>query len=173
MRTNALMLFISAIIFLSCFSACNQAPDSKSVTTADSVAGNIKMYTAVWDKIINEGKIELLNNSSFTEDVVFRSSPSDIVGLDSARTYYKNYIVGFSEVKFTMIKVFGMGNDLVKQWNFKGKHTGIFFGIPPTGKSVNVDGVTIVRMQNGKIAEERDFIDNLEFMQQLGLIPRQ
>jgi hypothetical protein len=30
-----------------------------------------------------------------------------------------------------------------------------------------------VRMENGKIAEERDFFDNLEFMQQLGLIPRQ
>jgi len=27
-------------------------------------------------------------------------------------------------------------------------------------------------MENGKIAEERDFLDNLEFMQQLGQIPR-
>jgi hypothetical protein len=27
-------------------------------------------------------------------------------------------------------------------------------------------------MENGKIAEEQDFLDNLEFMQQLGLIPR-
>jgi len=27
-------------------------------------------------------------------------------------------------------------------------------------------------MENGKIAEERDFFDNLEFSQQLGIIPR-
>jgi hypothetical protein len=31
--------------------------------------------------------------------------------------------------------------------------------------------VTLVRMGNGKIAEERDFFGNLEFMQQLVLIP--
>jgi hypothetical protein len=37
---------------------------------------------------------------------------------------------------------------------------------------VNIDGVTLVRKDSGKIAEERDFFDNLEFMQQLGLIPR-
>ena len=65
-----------------------------------------------------------------------------------------------------------MGNKLVKHWNFKGTHTGRFFGIPATNKKVDIDGVTLVRMENGKIAEERDFLDNLEFMQQLGLIPR-
>ena len=65
---------------------------------------------------------------------------------------------------------FGQGNKLVKHWNFKGKHTGTFFGIPATGKDVEVVAVTLVRMQDGKIAEETDFVDNLEFMQQLGLI---
>ena len=43
--------------------------------------------------------------------------------------------------------------------------------IPPTGKKVSLDGVTLVRMSNGKIAEERDFFDNLDFMTQLGLMP--
>jgi len=65
-----------------------------------------------------------------------------------------------------------MDEKLVKHWNFKGKHTGVFFDIPATGKNVDIDGVTLVRMDNRKIAEERDFLDNLEFMQQLGLIPR-
>jgi uncharacterized protein len=37
---------------------------------------------------------------------------------------------------------------------------------------ININGATLVRMEKGKIAEERDFIDNLEFMQQLGIIPK-
>jgi predicted ester cyclase len=64
------------------------------------------------------------------------------------------------------------GDKLVKHWEFKGKHTGTFFGIPATGKDVDLFGVTIVKMKGGKIAEEQDFMDNLEFMQQLGLMPR-
>ncbi len=83
-----------------------------------------------------------------------------------------NYLTGFSNIKFTIIDVFGMGNKLVKHWNFKGTHTGTFFGIPATGKKVDIEGVTLVRMENGKIAEEQDFMDNLEFMQQLGVIAR-
>jgi ketosteroid isomerase-like protein len=39
-------------------------------------------------------------------------------------------------------------------------------------KIVDIDGDTLVRMENGKIAEERDFLDNLELFQQLGLTPR-
>ena len=100
------------------------------------------------------------------------ASPSDVVGIDSARAYYANYLTGFSDIKFTIKDVFGMGNKLVKHWNFKGTHTGPFFGIPATNKKVDIDGVTLVRMESGKIAEERDFLDNLEFMQQLGLIAK-
>jgi len=147
----------------------NDKPESQMV---DSVANNIKMYSHVWDEIINKGKLDLFNDNNFTKNVVMRASPTDVVGIDSARAYYANYVTGFSNVKFDIKDVFGMGNKLVKHWNFKGTHTGTFFGIKPTGKQVDLDGVTLVRMENGKIAEERDFFDNLEFMQQLGLIPR-
>mgnify|MGYP000633594753 FL=1 len=50
-----------------------------------------------------------------------------------------------------MADVFGQGDKIVKHWNFKGTHSGDFFGIPATGKSVNVEGVTLVKMKDGKI----------------------
>lgn len=162
----ALFLFFAMILF-----SCSSHEENKPEKT-DAVEANIKMYTHVWDEIINKGKLDMFNDSNFTKDVVMHASPSDVIGIDSARTYYTNYITGFSDVVFTIKDVFGQGDKLVKHWNFKGTHTGIFFGIPATGKKVDIDGVTLVRMSNGKIAEERDFFDNLEFSQQLGLIPR-
>ncbi|MBR2649066.1 MAG: ester cyclase [Sediminibacterium sp.] len=165
------MLVLVAI--MATLAACKNSTNDKSQpATTDSVAANIKLYSHVWDEIINHGKFELFNDSNFAKNVVMHVSPADIVGIDSAKAYYSNYVTGFSNVKFTIKDVFGMGNKLVKHWNFKGTHTGVFFGIKPTGKEVNIDGVTLVRMENGKIAEERDFFDNLQFMQQLGLIPR-
>ena len=162
-----LTLSISTLI------ACNNPKNETSKeTTVDSVAANIKMYTNVWDDIINKRMLDKFNDSNFTKNVVMHASPTNVVGIDSARAYYANYLTGFSDVSFTIKDVFGMANKLVKHWNFKGTHTGMFFGIPATNKRVDIDGVTLVRMENGKIAEERDFLDNLEFMQQLGLIPR-
>jgi steroid delta-isomerase-like uncharacterized protein len=151
------------------FTACS-SPEKK-VAIADPVEANIKMYTHVWDEIINKGKLDMFNDSNFTKDVVMHASPSDIVGIDSARAYYTNYLTGFSNITFTIKDVFGQGEKLVKHWNFSGIHTGVFFGIPATGKKVNIDGVTLVRMANGKIAEERDFFDNLDLMTQLGQLP--
>ena len=166
-------LFLLPIIFAVVISCSNPQTDTAGQTAVDTVAANIKMYSHVWDEIINKGKLELFNDSNFTKNVVMHASPADVVGIDSARAYYANYLTGFSDITFTVKDVFGMENKLVKHWNFKGTHTGMFFGIPATNKKVDIDGVTLVRMEDGKIAEERDFLDNLEFMQQLGLIPRQ
>jgi steroid delta-isomerase-like uncharacterized protein len=164
---------LSLTLLISTLIACNNpTKEASKETTVDSVAANIKMYTNVWDDIINKGMLDKFNDSNFTKDVVMHARPTNVVGIDSARAYYANYLTGFSDVSFTIKDVFGMGNKLVKHWNFKGTHTGTFFGIPATNKKVDIDGVTLVRMENGKIAEERDFLDNLEFMQQLGLIPR-
>ncbi len=80
-----------------------------------------------------------------------------------------NYVTGFSERQFIVKAMFADGDKLVKYWQFKGKHTGNFFGIPATGKKVDVIGCTIAKMKDGKIAEEQDFMDNMVFMQQLGL----
>jgi uncharacterized protein len=156
------------LMALTLFIATSCSGPEKDTTVED----NIKKYTQVWDEIMNKGKTEMFNDSNFTTNVVMHVSPKDLVGIDSAKAYYSNFLTGFSNIQFIINDVFGQGNKLVKHWTFKGTHTGLFFGIPATGKAVNIEGTTLVRMENGKIAEEKDFFDNLEFSQQLGLIPR-
>ena len=163
-----IVLSFLSIIFMAL--SCNPAEKTEPAK-ADPVEANIKAYTHTWDEIMNKGKLDMFNDSNFTKDVVMHVSPADIVGIDSSRAYYANFLTGFSKITFTIKDVFGQGDKLVKHWNFKGTHTGDFFGIPATGKAVSLDGVTLVRMSNGKIAEERDFFDNMEFMTQLGLMP--
>lgn len=161
------IIFSFTLLFTGCSSSEKTEP-----ANADPVEANIKMYSHVWDEIINKGKLDMFNDSNFTKDVVMHVSPSDIVGIDTARGYYANFLTGFSDIKFTIKDAFGQGDKLVKHWNFAGTHTGVFFGIPATYKKISIDGVTLVRMSNGKIAEERDFFDNYDFMMQLGLIPQ-
>lgn len=131
---------------------------------------NIEMYSRVWDEIVNDGEIDKINNVSFAENVVMVTSPENIVGIDAFKAYYQNFLTGFSDISFDIINVFGQDDNVVKHWRFQGKHTGDFFGIPATGRNVDVEGVTLVKMENGKIAEEHDFMDNMDFLGQLGLI---
>lgn len=176
MKTTKFLTFLlTALFFSAAFISCQkQNPTeqvSESRTDNAQLEKNLKMYEILWDDIINKGNINAINENSFTKDVVIIAAPENIVGIDAFKAYYQNYLTGFSDITFTINESFGQGDKLVKQWNFKGKHTGDFFGIPATGKSVNLDGVTIAEMQDGKIAQEQDFMDNMIFMQQLGMVP--
>lgn len=52
-------------------------------------------------------------------------------------------------------------------------HQGNFQGIPPTGKKVKIEGIGIIRIDNGKFVELWFANDMLGLMQQLGAIPSQ
>ena len=55
---------------------------------------------------------------------------------------------------------------------FTGTHTADFAGIPATGNRVTLQFVDIMRVRDGKIVEHWNCIDQLSFMQQLGVIPQ-
>jgi steroid delta-isomerase-like uncharacterized protein len=156
MKTTILTLFTTVLLFTSC--------------TNNKVDKNIKMYSNVWDEIINNGKLDQFNEDNFDTNITLIMSPENIVGIEAAKDFYANYITGFSNVEFTIVDIFGQDDKLVKHWNFKGTNTGAFFGMPPTGNKVDIDGVTLVKMKDGKIAQEQDFFDNMVFLQQLGIV---
>ena len=149
--------------------SCQNANHEALETTQQQLEANLQMYERVWDDIVNKKQIDQINEEHFDKQVILVTSPENIVGIDGFKAYYNNYLTGFSEVTFTILDAFGQGDKIVKHWRFQGKHTGEFFGIPPTGNTVNVEGVTLVKMKDGKIAQEQDFLDNLVFYQQLGL----
>ena len=161
MKKLLVLLAVSVSLF-----ACKSEADKSEKIAQD----NIKFYSNVWDVAINQGNISILDEA-YAPDVVLHTVP-ETKGSANAKAYYANYVTGFSNREFTVKETFAQGNKLTKYWQFKGNHTGDFFGIPATGKTINVEGCTIATIINGKITEERDFFDNLEFLRQLGLMPR-
>ena len=168
-RTFRSLPTLLIVFFCISIASCTKNEDLKKAN--DRVQANIKKYEAVWDGIINKGDLTLFNETNFSSNVVFHMKPADAVGIPAARDYYANYLTGFSNIKFSFETIFGEGDQLTKHWKFEGTHTGDFFGIPPTGKFVSVEGSTIARMIDGKIVEEQDFFDNLDLLTQLGLYP--
>ncbi|MEK0423363.1 MAG: hypothetical protein RLZ95_1273 [Bacteroidota bacterium] len=147
------------------------ATSSSFAQKAEKESKLVKWYGNVWDVVINQGRVNILD-TAYADNAVLHTVP-ETKGKANCIAYYANYVTGFSNRQFIVKESFSSGNKLVKYWQFKGKHTGNFFGIPATNKDVDVIGCTIATIVNGKITEEQDFFDNLEFLQQLGLMPRQ
>ena len=60
-------------------------------------------------------------------------------------------------------------NDLVAVYlNFTVTHKGEFQGIPPTNKKVNIRSADVYRIENEKIVEHWDVVDQLNLLHQTG-----
>ena len=79
-------LFLSILIF-----GCNN-PSEKQLElelAQETLEKNITMYETVWDKVINDREIDLINENYFDKDVVaVATSGGDVVGLENFRNYY-------------------------------------------------------------------------------------
>jgi predicted ester cyclase len=52
-----------------------------------------------------------------------------------------------------------------------GTHTGQFVYLPPTGKRIKVEGITMERVANDKLVEHWGEWNQAELMLQLGILP--
>jgi len=160
---------IFTTIFFATLTGCSPEKDKQLSELQDAQAQlerNAVMYEETWTKFV-QGDSTIVNSDRFQEDVVVVTAQGDIVGIEATKNYYMNYLTGFSDREFTILEVVGQGNRLVKHWNFKGTHTGDFFGMPASGNKLNLSGTTMVTMKDGKIAKEQDFFDVMSMVSQL------
>jgi steroid delta-isomerase-like uncharacterized protein len=99
--------------------------------------------------------------------------PEDVHGVEGAREFCGMYINAFPDAEITVEDQVAEGDKVVTRWTARGTHRGELLGVPPSGNRVEVTGVTISRIEGGKIVEEWDNYDALGMMQQIGAIPEQ
>jgi predicted ester cyclase len=116
-------------------------------------------WESIWDEVI-------------APDVVqhFNSSAEPIVGLAANKAFNASLFQGFPDIQQTIEDVIAEDDKVVYRTTIQGTHTGIFLGIPPTGKSARVNDFTLLRFANHQIVEWWYECNLLEVMKQLGLI---
>ncbi len=125
-----------------------------------------------WE-VVSQRNPDLLEEV-YADDVVWHEPEQDVQGLEEAKQFFSKYLTAFPDFKATVEDAIAEGDKAVTRWTIRGTHQGEVeeFG-PPTGKQVEIKGITIHRIEGGKIAEEWERYDNLGVMQQLGLAPEQ
>jgi predicted ester cyclase len=75
------------------------------------------------------------------------------------------------EGRWDVQEIFSAGDRVVARWIGRGTHSGELMGLEPTGKSIEVDAISIFRLAGGKIVEEWTVWDALGLLQQVGAVP--
>jgi steroid delta-isomerase-like uncharacterized protein len=110
----------------------------------------------------------------YTSDVVWHMPDQEVRGIEEAKQFVDMFKSAFPDMQATVEDVVAEGDKAVTRVTLRGTHQGEVeeFG-PPTGRQVELEGITIHRIEDGKIAEEWNSYDNLSVMQQLGLAAAQ
>ena len=99
--------------------------------------------------------------------------PEDVRGVDGAREFYSMYTSAFPDVEITIEDQLAEEDTVATLWTGRGTHQGELMGVPPSGNRVEVMGVTVGRIEGGKIVEEWDVYDALGMMQAIGAFSEQ
>ena len=114
----------------------------------------------------------------FAPDYVahFPGVPS-IRGRDAIKELIGSFLAAFPDIVFTVEDQIAEGDKVATRWTARGTHQGEFrgfppktHGIPPTGKQVLFSATDIYRIAGGKIIEEWNTLEQLDVMQQLGVV---
>ena len=77
----------------------------------------------------------------------------------------------FPDFDIALDDLIAEGNQVAKRWTFRGTHRGEFNGIPATGKQVTMRGITLYRLEGGKVREMYWNYDVFGLLVQIGAIP--
>ena len=77
----------------------------------------------------------------------------------------------FPDFRFEVADLIAEGDKVVARVPFTGTHRGQLMDIAPTGRTVRVGEILILRIADGKIAEAWEEYDELEMRRQLGVLP--
>jgi steroid delta-isomerase-like uncharacterized protein len=97
--------------------------------------------------------------------------PEDIRGVEAARQFAAMYRSAFPDLEFTIEDQIAEGDKVATRLTVRGTHQGELEGIAPTGNRVEITGIVISRIAEGKIAEDWSNFDALGMLQQIGAIP--
>jgi predicted ester cyclase len=90
---------------------------------------------------------------------------------DAARQEAADFRRGFPDVVSTIEDLAAEGDRVAARWRARATHLGQYAGIPPTGKEVEFTGISMYRIEGGRIAESWTVEDELGLMRQIGAVP--
>lgn len=95
----------------------------------------------------------------------------ELHGTEESVETMRMFHAAFSDLEATEELSFSDGEYVCTYYTYRGTHDGEFVGIPATDVEVEVPGMVLNRIEDGKIAETWVMADFIGLFQQVGVVP--
>jgi ketosteroid isomerase-like protein len=128
-------------------------------------------YEAMYAKLDYGGVASLYASDAVHVDTAGRHEGREAIG-----AYFEEGDKPFTDISMETAQIIEEGDVFVVEWVWRATNTGPLtmpdaMEIPATHKAVELLGVSVSSVRDGKIISQRDYFDNVSMMSQLGLMP--
>ncbi len=158
-----LLLLLATVAQVGTAIAADKAPVSPDVASQE--ARNKTVAGRVFEEIFNQGKFQVADEI-YAQDFVNHGLHRNYdLQEDQAAVHAEKK--AFPDLKMSVILMAAEGDLVTVVWVLRGTHTGSGYdGLPPTGVKLELRGITVWRIVDGKIREEWTEFDQLQAAQQ-------
>jgi predicted ester cyclase len=107
---------------------------------------------------------------AYHPDVVLHGYPAGLQGHDGLRAFHEALWEAFPGVRLTVEDLVVEADRAALRYRLQGTHSRPYLGVAPTGLSVDVEGLTLLRVAEGRVAEEWHSPTELAILRQLGAV---
>ena len=137
-----------------------------------AASDRVALVRAFLDSVWNAGDLSDLDRF-LAPAYTIRDDPGDpwegqTLDHDAFRTRVAYSRDAFPDLRFDVQEAVDGGDRVVVRWRMSGTHRGDLPGLPATGRSVSVSGLTIYDLADGRIAGHAQAFDRLGLLAQLG-----
>jgi len=134
-------------------------------------ATNRAVIQAFFEDVLNQRRLDRADDLVKENFIELDPLPGQEQGREGLKAILRMLWSAFPDMHWVVSEIVAEGEKVVTRFVWTGTHRGVFLGIPATGRSVEVKGVVIDRLEDGRMADSRILMDTMGLMQQLGVIP--
>jgi predicted ester cyclase len=121
-----------------------------------------RWFEEVWNQGRREAIAEMMAPDSLVHD-----GERMTVGRSAFYSFFDRMMTTFSEMHVNVEDTIAEGDKLCVRWECTCRHTGDGLGVPPTGESVHITGISIMRLAGKMFVEAWQNWDMLGMMEQI------
>jgi steroid delta-isomerase-like uncharacterized protein len=142
---------------------------SAPLLASDGEAQNKAVARSFFEDVLDKGKMEDYAKSHAADFVAH--SEGRLASLEEDMNAAREQRKALPDMRVKVNHIVAEGELVSVYWTASGTNTAAGWGIPATGKSVSVSGMTLFRFERGLIQEEWSVFNEYSIMKQLGLLP--
>jgi steroid delta-isomerase-like uncharacterized protein len=156
MGKTSLLLFVALTTVGAAFATDTGLPPNGT----SQAARNKAVAGRVFEEIFNQGKFQVADEIYASDFVNHGLHKNFDLQADQAAVHAEKK--AFPDLKMTVDLMVAEGDLVTVVWTFRGTNTAAGYGLPPTGARVELRGITVWRIVDGKIREEWTSFDDLQ-----------